>query len=191
MFFSVVKKLFNKQIKHLEAIAASNAVASYREEQTENHRKMKRCEAEMWLDKPIIGLSNEWNEPIVGELIEIVEEKNGSFWFVYKNYLTNKESSTLFLPFAFSEQKLKTIGKMNPDEYCSLLYEGRSYFGEFRKHPNYGKTRENEFSGYENWVKKLKENGFYDRFGDFLKGEEEKAKIHLKELSDKYGDFYY
>lgn len=189
--FNLIQKIFAKQIKDLESVAASNAVAQYRKESLENKNNFRKIEAEIWLGKPIIALSNEWNEPIVGELLKIEEFKNNSFGYVYQNYLTGKETFTLVNPFAFSEQKLKILGKLNPDEYCCLFYEGTSHFGEFRKHPNYGKEREQEFTNYENWIIQLNNNGFYEKFGEFLKIEEENAKIHLKSLAEQYGPFNY
>lgn len=191
MLFNLIKKIFAKEIERLESISATKAVNQYRNESFENKNKFRKAEAEIWIGKPIIALSNEWNEPIVGELLRIEDFGNGSFGYVYKNYITGKESFTMVNPLAFSEQKLNILGKLNPDEYCCLFYEGVSYFGEFRKHPNYGQKRELEFTNYENWIVQLNKNGFYEKFGEFLKSEEKDSQEHLKQLTEQYGPFNY
>lgn len=191
MLFKLFSKIFANQIQTYTEEKVRDALIQERKNRMENEESFRQVEAEYYVGKPIIALSNEWNEPIVGELLRVEGLKRGVI-YVYKNYITNEEAYTLVSPMAFSEQKLKVIGKLNPDEICCLLYEGKSSYGEFRKHPTYGKQEvKNMFSNYENWKNNLKINGFYEKFGNMLNEEELDSFEHLNNLEKKHGAFLY
>lgn len=188
MLFNVFSKIFAKKIENLNKMYAIELLEKHKKEEAENRAKYRLMEIEIFLGAPVIALSNEWNEPIIGEIVAIDAGK-GSPWITYKNYITGKESYTMVTPFAFSMQKLKMLGKLNPDEICCLFYEGRSHHGEFKKHKTYGSAKKNEFTNYETWIKNLTKNGFFEKFGDFLKEEEEKQNIRFEEMRKQWGDF--
>ena len=177
-------------MKKLQADAIQKGVYRGTEEerarQNEAQKRSRIIQAESFLDAPIITLSNEWNNPLVGKIVSIYTDK-GSPLYTIHDYISNTERCTLVTPFEFSMQKLQMIGKLNPDEICCLFYEGRSHHGTFRKHKTYGKFNDFAFTHYDDWMEKLTQNGFFDTFGDFLKSEEKKSDDHWQSLLENLG----
>lgn len=184
----ILKKILEKEIKKEKENSFHEGMNQQRNEDRENRIKWSRIEDEELIGKPVIFKSNEWQELVVGELVEIQYPKNeqSSPFYIIKDYIGNDTACTMCRPLPFSRQKLVIMGKLSPDEYCALFYEGKRSFNEFRKHPDYGDESRNTFTNYENWQKKLIENGFYEKFKDFLSEKDAEDVKNWTELQNKF-----
>lgn len=181
----LLRKLFPSTIQNIENQAISKGYYKAMDERRESGQQIVDIQAQLLMNIPIIVLTNEWNNPIVGEVIHFDSGKGSPLYYIF-DYISNEETCCLSTPIEFSQQKMKIIGKLNPDEICCLFYEGRSHFGDFHKHPTYGKIDKNPFTNYEDWMMKLQTNGFYDRFGTFLEQKEKEALQHWEELQARF-----
>lgn len=118
---------------------------------------------------PVIILNNEWCNPIVAE-IKSVEYEKGVVYKVF-DYLTGEVmyGSNTVIPFTL--QKLKAIGKLNPDEITALFFEGKFGKNEIFKTKNPIGIEDKFYrTNYEDWIEKIKASGFFDKYPEYANG---------------------
>lgn len=181
MLKTLLMKFLKNEIAKEKQVAVNEAVKKAIAERRENEANFRRVVHESYKGKPIIILTNEWNNPIIGEVIDLEYGNGNNPWYVCQDYISGEVCCCLSEPKAFSMQKLQILGKLNPDEICAMYFEGVSYHSTFRKLQSYGKENPNKFTGYEDWMENLTKNGFFERFGDFLQKKESEWNVIWKE----------
>lgn len=85
---------------------------------------------EFFIDKPVIVITNEWRNPIIGFVNDIDKEKNS---LVVYDYISDKEVTVNSRTFIFTEQRYQLVIKLDPFELCSILYPEECFETDFRK----------------------------------------------------------
>lgn len=160
--FSLVKFFFNEEINAEKSISFRLGVDEQRETSFKRRSEIKRIEIEMMIGKPVIYISNEWNDPIVGFGINTFDIGT-SCVLVIKDYITGKDLTVMSTAHNYSETLLNAVLKFNPFEAGSMIYRNHDWSYE---HEKYG-----EYSGEESLREKLKSSGFFE---DLKKYEETK-----------------
>ena len=158
ILFSAFKFIFKDQISKEILNANRNIESEFRIKREEEKNKCKEMELEMLIGKPVISISNEWCNPVIGfgkEVIYITKAKIPVL--VIKNYLTGEENMSLSDPFYFTEQRFNALAKLDPFEICSIIYKNSTTYQPFEK------KKSGIFDGYEVIKKTLEKNGFFDK----------------------------
>lgn len=154
MLFKLFKRFFNSDIDAL-LNARENSV---RREITKLREDTNLISMQQLVGKPVIVISNEWDNPIVGiaSRIEFITLGKCPILIV-KNYIDGIEYMTFGKVFAFSSQKLRAVFKLSPFELCSLIYYQYA-------HVEFNKDIRHELIDYETVLSKLTANGFFSQF---------------------------
>lgn len=161
LFFKLFSNIFANELATVRANdiakAASKADDDARSRQIERHNQIKTIELEMMIGKPIISISNEWANPIIGfaKYVDFITDAKNPVLIV-KDYLTGKEMMLLGSVYYFSEQRFNALAKLDPFEICSIIYHNSC--GEH----DFDKNKSGVFTGYDDIKQKLIESGFYN-----------------------------
>lgn len=164
MIKNILKKFFPKTILEIEEKAKFHENKRISTERNEDYLKSKMFEVTRLVDKPVIILTNEWQNPVIGKIISVKADGNRVDYKVL-DYLTNEVSTSSNTLIPYTYQKLKIFGKITPDEICALFFEGRYSSKEIRKNRD-SKYLENKRTNIEDWLEKLEKNGFFNDFPD-------------------------
>lgn len=164
----IVKKLFPKTLKELIADETFVALNKAEKERNEERFKINLFELEqMKKNGAVILMCNEWENPMVGDIvsIEVANELGYSFMLGIYDYLTKEVRYTTNKPLPFTMQKLKAVDKLNPDDICALFYEGKYLNKEVYK-KQYSEYREKNIvrTNFSDWVERLEKNGFFKKY---------------------------
>ncbi len=134
-----------------------NQIKKLEDEREESTRQYAIYELDQFVNKPVICLSNEWKNPIIGygTRIDFITQAMNPVLCVH-NYLDGQEYVVLGSVFHFNEQRFNALFKLNPFELCSFIY-GRYMADEFDK------AISEERNGKEEIQELLETNGFYKR----------------------------
>lgn len=160
--FSLLKSIFSEEINAEKSNSFRAGMEEQRTSSFKSQSEIKKVEVEMMIGKPVIYVSNEWNDPIVGFGIGTIDI-GSSCVLVIKDYISGTELTVMSMAHNYSETLLNAILKLNPFETASLVYRNHDWSYEHKK---YG-----EYSGKESLEEKLRASGF---FNDLKKYEEEK-----------------
>lgn len=193
MIKKILLKFLSNEVNAIKTKAFNDGKNLAKSEERINRANFAHIEAEMFIGKPVIILVNEWKNPVIGELVaaHFKDENTISPLYEVHNYLTNEKTFSLQKPFAFSMQKMIALDKLSPDEACSLFHEGKDRFYTYRKHQTYGKPMSELtcfFTGFNDWMEKLSENGFFTKFASFLDEEENKASENWAETLNYFSN---
>ena len=130
----------------------------------ENLEKFRLAETEYYVGKPVIIVSNEWTNPVIGfgRRVDFITQARTPV-LVVDDYLRGEEIMCQGALLSFSYQKFDAVMSLNPYDLCALLYNNMIEFNEFTK-PKSG-TRDSR----EVISDKLKSSGFFERLDHFLK----------------------
>lgn len=157
ILFKIFKFTFNKQI--LEEISSSTQTFKFNhlEKLKDQKNKCKYLELSMFIDKPIIAISNEWANPVIGIGKEIIYiSKANTPVLVIHDYLTNEDKMIFSEVFYFTEQRFNAFSKLDPFEICSIIYKNST------THQPFEKNKSGVFEGYDVIKEKLINSGFYN-----------------------------
>ncbi len=159
--FSLVKSFFSKEIDAEKSLSFFKGMEQQRESSFKEQAGIKRLEVEMMVGKPVIYISNEWADPVVGFGVGTLDI-GSSCVLIIKDYISGKELTVMSTAHAYSETLLNAILKLNPFEAASLVYRNHDWSYEHMKYDQY--------NGAEYIKNKLASSGFFDE----LKKYEEK-----------------
>lgn len=162
--YSIFEKMFQKEIKQKINIEKANALEAYREAKHKENKQFKLFDMETLLGKPVISISNEWDNPIVGFVTNIeFLSKAQNPTFVIQDYVSNEKVIVMGITYGYTEQRFNALMKLDPFETCSLIYQNycSTSLNPFEK--NKSGIRESK----EMIIQKLKENGFYQKLNNF------------------------
>lgn len=153
--FQKVRPFFSNQ---LDMMLIKDRIANEKDRQQRVHIS-EVSELDMFVGKPVICISNEWETPIIGlaTRIDFISQAQNPVLCVL-NYLDVKEYLVLGKTFFFTTQRFDALFKLSPFELCSFIY-GR-YLQE-----DFDKEKSGELLTKEKVVNLLDVNGFYEQFG--------------------------
>lgn len=158
MVLKLIKsKIKGKKKKMLIQIEEeANKLYLLNKENEENNRmKYKELEFISYLNKKVIVVSNEWENPVIGKVKEIQYVSLAKVpTFVVHDYITGEECLVFGKVFHYTDQKFEAIMKLTPFELCSLLYSDIE--------TEYIKSKKEERKTKEELKEILIKNGFYN-----------------------------
>lgn len=115
---------------------------------------------EIQVGTPLIRIPNEWDNPTIGfgRRIEMI---GNSPILVIHDYVSNTDTIGGGVCFDFSEQKLDVLLRLDPFEAWAFLAHNNV------GHHNYEKSRTGVRDSAEDILKKLRSNGFFERWEEF------------------------
>lgn len=127
----------------------------------EERNAFRLREMEIQVGTPLIRIPNEWDNPVIGfgQRIEMI---GNSPVLVIHDYVSNTEKIGGGVCFDFSEQKLNILLRLDPFEAWAFL--AHNHVG----HHNYDKNRTGVRDSADDILKKLRCNGFFDRWEEFF-----------------------
>lgn len=132
--FSLFKRYFKKEITILTANHYNKGYQDRINSSVEEKRKIELFELEEMIGKKVICISNEWENPIIGIVKEVITiTKANNPVAIVIDYLTMKEIMVLGKIYPYTEQRFEAILKLSPFELCSLIYSNFYYNEEFKK----------------------------------------------------------
>lgn len=158
IFFKLFSSVFSESLNRLVTSERDQAVSRFRENESERKQEYSLLELGLLVGKPVIAISNEWDNPVVGfaKEITLVSKANNPYLVVH-DYLTGQEVIPLGKVFFYTEQRFDAVMKLDPFELCSLLYTNsfsdRTFVKDIRQ----------QRDSREDLIQKLTESGFYDR----------------------------
>lgn len=157
MFFSQWKNRI-KQQAYQQGVAEGQREARNRaaEERGDYQRKL----LEVQVGTPLIRVPNEWDNPVIGfgRRIDMI---GNSPILVIHDYISNTDTIGGGVCFDFSEQKLEILLRLDPFEAWAFLAHNNV------GHHNYDKNRTGVRDSADDILKKLRYNGFFDRWEEF------------------------
>lgn len=161
ILFSILQKLFVKEITSLQNEAYNKGYDSRMNQTTKDKQESILFEMQEMLGKPVICVSNEWENPVIGFAQEIIYiTKENQPMLVIKDYLTMEENMSFGKVFSYTEQRFKALFKLDPFERCSLIYTN------FYSEEEFVKNKIGVSNSLEEVVETLTKNGFYERLNN-------------------------
>lgn len=156
ILYRVFSKFFQKEINAQISSAKQKAQSDFYEARNASNNQAVLIELQSYIGKPVISVSNEWDDPIIGIGKEIVFiTKANTPKLVIQDYISGKEYMPFGIVMGFTEQRFKALSKLDPFEICSLLYRNNHVFSTFEK------NKSGTFSGYDSLHEKLLKTDFY------------------------------
>lgn len=158
IIFILIQKLFAKQLSQLDNESYNRGYNEHIDKIRLDKRKSELFEMQEMVGKPVICVSNEWEDPVIGfaqEIIYITQAKQPML--VIKDYLTMNENMSFGKVFAYTDQRFKALFKLDPFERCSLIYTNFYHEEEFVK------NKIGVIHTLEQVAEILNKNGFYSR----------------------------
>lgn len=155
--FNLFSTLFNKEMNQMKATIKSEAYYEYHEKNKEENRQIELFSLKEMIGKPIIVVSNEWDDVIVGFATEVrfITQSQQPI-LVMKNHITGEEMLVSGKVYAYTLQKLNAILKLDPYELCSLIYYPDVY-------EDFDKEKTGVRNSSEEFILKLKQSGFFEQ----------------------------
>lgn len=134
LLFPLFLKLFQEPLKEILNKQHEKGKIDYKKSLDKLKNDVTVAELELMLGSPVISISNEWCDPIIGiaNRIEYITLAKSPI-LVVKDYITQKEKYVLGKTYFYTEQRLNAIFKLDPFELCSIIYNNIYYDTEFKK----------------------------------------------------------
>lgn len=157
MLFRVFSSIFADKITlaHLDKLDEINR------KKREERRISERFELDMYIGKPVICISNEWTNPVIGFAIcvEEITMANNPVLIVH-DVLTDEDIMVLGHTYHYTHQRFEALSRLDPFEACSLIYRNSNWDTEFTK------VKSGTFDGYDVIRQKLEEKGFFRKVAE-------------------------
>lgn len=163
LIFNIFKKIFDKQIKKEVCQELNLWKKNHFNEEWEKRNQIEKIELEMYVGKPVIYVSNEWANPIIGfgkEVIEITKAKTPTL--IVHDYISGEDRMILGKVYHYTEQRFNAFSKLTPFEACSLLYP------QFNWNTTFNKVKSGNFDGYDVLRKKLEVTDFFTKVEEMM-----------------------
>lgn len=161
----LMRAFFKNSIKDIEDEAYHDGYNSAKQELDHNSNETKALELQYFTKKPIICISGEWRNPIIGVGLDVltIEETNNIPTLLVYDYLTNTEvmisPKAIILP--FTSQRFHAIMKLNPSEMFSLLFNQEDY-------SIFQQPQISRYEDKETILQKLARNRFFQDFQNLI-----------------------
>ena len=123
LFWSFVEKYFKTNIQN----EINKAINNEREDKRNHYNEIKTIELSQFIGKPVICISNEWADPIIGFglRVEFITRSKNPILCTH-NYLDGREYLIMGAAYHFTEQRFDALFKINRFELCSFIYNHAS-----------------------------------------------------------------
>ena len=123
MIRKFLQKFFKNEISDIVRARVTEQEQRFKAERWKN----QFAELDYLIGKPVIVLSNEWKDPIIGTLVrlEIFDHAFSTPWPVVFDELTQQEYLTFGSVCHYSEELVRAIEKLTPSEAWVLVTRGR------------------------------------------------------------------
>lgn len=171
LFSEVFKKDIKKSNEEAFLSGKLDGRKEFHDEDRAERNKILNFELErMAKAGPVIALSNEWQNPVIGKVVNLTVSPWDKDKFVpmVKDYLTGNvfEEHRTLIP--FSMKTLEAIGKLNPDDIVALFYEGRhSNKDVYKKRENITSSDETNYTDINDWLDRIDKKGFFLDYPEF------------------------
>lgn len=131
-------------------------------QQLDTFKKCKLSEVQIYVNKPVICISNEVDNPIIGfgARVEFVSKAQNPILMV-RDYVTNEDFGIMGKTFAYTTQRFDAIFKLEKNELISLMFDSDQTFN---------KKPLEEILSKDEIVARLEENGFYKLLESYRNG---------------------
>lgn len=158
LLFSFIQKFFAKEINGLKNESYNKGYDSRMAQTLKDKENSIVFEMQEMLGKPVICVSNEWENPVIGFAQEIIYiTKSEQPMLVIKDYLTMTENMSFGKVFSYTEQRFIALFKLDPFERCSLIYTN------FYNEEEFSKNKIGQTNTLEEVQSILTKNGFYEK----------------------------
>lgn len=165
--FSILTKMFKKEYE--KGVTAGRKSA--RDEERNSRREIEEIVLRDMIGHPVIVVTNEWGNPIVGiaKRIEYMTKAQNPV-LVYENFLSEEKEEVICggVSMFFSDQRLNTALTLNPFELwaiCATNSHGHGDFDKPKREERWSKERCHEV---------LHKNGFFEYWEKFKAAEKQK-----------------
>lgn len=123
MIRKFLQKFFKNEISDIVRARVTEHEQCFKAERWKN----QFAELEYLVGKPVIVLSNEWKDPIIGTVLrhETFDHAFATLWPVVFDELTQQEYLTFGSVCHYSEELVRAIEKLTPSEAWVLVTRGR------------------------------------------------------------------
>lgn len=134
-----------------------DGINTERARQIESREHIKLVEMQSLVGKAVIGVSNEWENPLIGTVIklEMITRANQPIPVV-RCAVTGKEFITFCKVMPFTMQRFEALMKLNPYERWCLVDNQNEF-----EHRHLQSTMPDLFT-YQDYMKVLTRNGFFN-----------------------------
>ena len=155
--FNLVSGFFHNQIELVKYQTEIKAQLS----REERNRETRIIELSMYLDKPVICISNEWDTPIIGFVTQIGSvTKAEDPVLIVRNYLDGQEYLVLGKTFHYTDQRFNALFKLDPFEWCAFIY------GDYLEE-DFNKNKSGKLMDKEKVIQLLEVNGFFEKLVNY------------------------
>lgn len=156
--FEIIRNIFPKQFSEIIEDAKKLALKEERAHINQQKDKCLAIELDMMIGKPVISISNEWSNPVIGfgKRVEFITKASKPV-LIIEDYISGEDILTLSVPFYYSEQRFIALSKLEPFEICSIIYKNSAWMEPFEK------VKSGVFDGYDVILDKLKKTDFFER----------------------------
>lgn len=165
--FEQICKFFPSQVENLRSISFSKGQNTSNNEQISLRKSYQTTELSLFVGQPVIIISNEWENPIIGfgHSIEFITKAQNPVLLV-EDALTGDVFMTMGKPFVFTQQRFDAIMKLTPFELGSLLYSNAYFDCTFEK------AKRGHRDTHEELLQKLKNVQFFEKVEQIVKVED-------------------
>lgn len=151
-----------RRAERLVSQARQEAVAEYKKEKEEQRRKTQSFFYEKLAEGPVIGISNEHENLVIGfiERIDTVCLSN-DYLPIIKDYVSGTTVAFMGRVMGFTEHRFNALNSLTPEERVALIY-GNMY-NRVDKEFTHLVVPEEEMLTDTELTHKLRESGFYDK----------------------------
>ena len=114
MLIEIIRILFPKTYDYIFRSGVRHGVFEEKSRASENRDNIRRITQEQWINKQVIFVSNEWDDPFIGTVIGLEDFERNEAHLVVKNALTDETVINFGKVLPFSVENLKAVVQMTP-----------------------------------------------------------------------------
>lgn len=114
MLFELIKKLFPKIYQAIFNSGVSHGVIKERTRYLDDRQKIHLIAQEQWIDKKVIIISNEWEDPFVGTVVGLEDFERNEAHLIVRDAVSKKEFISFGKVVPFDVANLSALVGMSP-----------------------------------------------------------------------------
>lgn len=152
--YILFKHYFSVELKAEILLANKQGHQEECERSSTRKKEIEKIQLQMLVNTPVIYISNEWDNPIIGFGDSVYKAGNRDFLLV-KDYVSGEIVMPMSGVHSYSETLLNGILKLTPFEAASLVYKNHDWSDEHQK------NEKSTYTNSEDIMNKLKASGFF------------------------------
>lgn len=114
MLVDIIRVLFSKTYDYIFKLGVNHGIHEERTRLAEERAKTRRFTQEEWINKQVIVISNEWEDPLIGTVIGLEDFERNEAHLVVKDTLTGETVISFGKVIPFSTDNLRALTQMTP-----------------------------------------------------------------------------